>query len=336
MDDREKLNPFSDDDEPEMEIAPMPAPLPRRRSGLADEPIESGEIVERRSLVIRSQPHVDVLPDPRVADGTIPPPVATLPVAPVRRRGYWWLVAAMLAVGAGLGVSMLPAPARKADTGQLAAAAALVGTTVDGEARAAQVRVEAIATSSMLRAGIVTDARTLADMARDKDLVFPVKDGERLEVFQLVDGKRTSMLVVPPGAAPIEPPPTGQRRLEARVDAPPLIVVSAAVASPDRSIGGEVTLSVPLDLSAVRERLSEEVDEAVITGLAVPVILVASKGRVGEVVTLPITTGLDTKLAMTAIVRPPAAGPERRIAQVGSFGLAGLFALFFVVSLRRR
>lgn len=372
--------PDPDDDEPEMEIVPMAAPLrptPRRRSGLAEEPIESGEITERRSLVIRTQPRVDVVVDPRTArapsvevdaQGTNPMPMGTptdlpmhlptplptplpmyvapfpmqtsmttLPAAPTKWRGWIWLLAAVFVAGAGVATYAAKPTVSAINIDSLKATAALIGTTIDGEVRGVQVRAEAVATSSMLRAGIVTDAQTLADMARDKDMVFPVKDGETLEVFQIADGKRASLLRVPANGTELEPPPAGKSQLEARIGDVLAVIASAKVASPEPSISGEVALSAPIDLAPIRARLIDQVEEAVITGLAIPIVLVKSKGVTGNVVTLPVASSVaDAKLSFSAIVRPPEASSLLPQIRLGVFGLAGLFGLLFLVSLLRR
>lgn len=338
------------DGEPEMEVIPMRKPMPRRRSGLAEEPIESGEIVplaERRSLIVRSEPGLQRLDEPqihvahpavRVVEQPTHAPIApAMPQAPTKRRPWLWLVPAVLPAIAGI-VLTAAAGTSTVNTNDLAAAAALVGTTLDGEARGAQVRVEAIATSSMLRAGIVTDAKTLANMVRDKDIVLPVKPGEDLEVFQLVNNKRTLLLKVPVDGAPFDPPPAGKSRFEARIGDKLAVITTATIPSPEPKIGGEVALAMPIDLTAIQKRLADRVDEAVITGLTIPVVLIKSNGRAGAVVTLPITTTVgDSKLALTAIIRPQTAtGASVKNLQIGAFGLAGLFVvIFFVVLLRR-
>jgi hypothetical protein len=349
------MNPGDDDDEVEMEVRPLAQPhVPRRRSGLAEEPIESGEIIgERRSLIVRSSARVEVVTDPRLARGSSAGPVsntsvevslephvaqpAALPAAPRQRRGWLWLIVAVL-VAAAAGATFVVKPrAAPVDTDMFGATAALIGTTIDGETRAVQVRAEAVATSSMLRAGIVTDAQTLADMARDKDLVFPVEAGETLEVFQLADGKRTSLLRVPAAAAGLEPPPAGKSALEARIGDALIVTTTAQVTSIEPTIGGEVSLSAPIDLAAIRQRLAGQVEEAVIAGFAIPIVLVKSTGQTGQVVTLPIASTLaNANLSLSAIVRPHRASSALPQIRLGLFGLAGLCAVVFLVSLLRR
>jgi len=331
----------------------MAPPAPRRRSGLAEEPIESGEISDRRSLIIRSSPVVPIVADPRLARPSsvevalepppMPVPVQTQPVphalpsAPRKRYGWLFLVAGAIVAGAGAATLAVKPPVTTLNTETLKNTAALIGTTIDGEVRAVQVRAEAVATSSMLRAGIATDAQTLADMKRDKDVVFPVKDGETLEVLQIVDGKRTTLLRVPADASAVEAPPAGKNRLEARIGDVLAVTTSVNVPSPEPTITGEVSLTAPIDLAPIRQRLGDQVQEAVITGLAIPVVLVKSTGVKGNVVSFPIATSLgDAPLTFSAIVRPHVSTSQLPQIRLFAFGFAGLFALLFLVSLLRR
>jgi hypothetical protein len=321
-----------------MEIIPIP---PRRRSSAIDEPIESGEIDgSRRSLIIRSsQSQPIVQPPMEMPVGTIVPPFHSGPIAlpqPVKKPMFAvWLGLAVIAALAALVVPMLAKPAATAGAPNLEPIAALIGATIDGDARAAQTRIDAVATTPMLRAAIETDAQTLADMARDKDLLFPVKAGETLEVFQITD-KRASMLRVPASAGAIESVAPGKVLLVSRLDGI-AIVVAAKVAS-QSDITGEVALVVPVDLSAVKQRLAAVVDEGIVMGLAMPVVVVKSTGVKGKVVTIPIATQVsDVKLSLSAIVQPSnAAGSSLAAVRIGGFGLAGLFFVLFLVALRRR
>ncbi|HEY1550718.1 MAG TPA: hypothetical protein VGG28_22970, partial [Kofleriaceae bacterium] len=93
-----------------------------------------------------------------------------------------WLVAAVAPVLAAIALRAAhPAPTKAVQitsAPEADALAQLAGTLFDGEARATKARADAIATSSMLRAAIQTDAKTLQNMANDKDLVFPLNPGE--------------------------------------------------------------------------------------------------------------------------------------------------------------
>ena len=313
---------------PAAKPAPPAKPAPRRRSGLADEPIESGEIVpiaERRSLIIRSQPNLERIPDPAS------PPAR--PAAPAKSRApYLLLVGAVVAAAAGFVVPTFEKS--KPSTEVLSAATTMIAATIDGEASAARSRADAIATNPMLRNGVDTDAQTLADMARDKDLVVPVAGKEVVEVFRIVDGKRESMLRIPQEGRALEPGPVGKVRLAVRVDQGPAMVASAKIEK--ANVDGEVVIAVPLDLEPIRQRLVDSVHEAVLVGLAVPVVIVKSSGEPGTVVTMPIkTTNIDGQVSLAAIVRAES-GTKLALVRYAAFGLGGvLLSLFLFLVLRR-
>src|SRR5688500_14410740 len=153
-----------------MRAAAGTKPPTRQHHNPADDVIESGEIVERRSLVIRSQKPADF------NDG--PTELAIRPVDIEHKRswrGLWVAAAIIFGVAAAMGFVTKPV-ASASDA--LVARAEMIGTTLDGEARAALVKAEAIASSPVLRAAITTDARTLADMVRDRDLTFQLERGD--------------------------------------------------------------------------------------------------------------------------------------------------------------
>ncbi|MGE5187210.1 MAG: hypothetical protein ACM31C_34415 [Acidobacteriota bacterium] len=352
--------PPGDDDAPEIVVQPQPAPAPQRKrprtpNPAVDDVIHTGEIAPR-SLIIKSNPSipkldmelpkVEVKEDP--TEPVVPPP---RPAAPAHRRlRLGWLLAA-IAAGAGAGVLMLvdtnpPAVAAttsEADTTALQSVAQFIGTTFDADARAAMVRAEAIASNPVLRAGVETDAATLIDMAHDSDVVFPIKGAEVVEVFQVKDGARTSMLRLPKGAAALQPPPVGKTKLVAG-EGELLVLADASVAN--RAAGkaslGEVALAVPIDLNAVRKRVASDVTGATLVGLGAPVTLVPStNGGAGTHVKLPIDTEGKAPLtldATLAVAAPPVvkSSSKLKIVRYACFGLAGLLLLVFLGTSARR
>jgi hypothetical protein len=347
------------DDEAEIEISPASAaptngppmrPVPIRRrtpNPVADEHIESGEINEPRSRIIRSSGSMPAFEMPQTPQDAFPAPVTNpnLPVAPRRSRMHFlWLIGAIVPVIAVIALTFVdrsPATPEKPSTVGIEAVADMIGTTLDAEANAAYVRVEAIATSSMLRAGIATDANTLADMARDKDLVFPIKAGEVLEVFQIRDGTRKSMLRIPANAPAIKAPLPGSTRIEAR-DSGVIILANAGMAKQESGIGGEVVLAVPLDLEPIKGRIGDQANQASLMGLEKPVVLVADNGKPGGNIAIAIGTKQklhDGSISLSVVV-PQAAvaastGSGIEIARFVCLGLAGLLILIFAVSIVR-
>ena len=284
----------------------------RRKNG-ADEPIESGEIVERRSLVVRS----------KVEWNEGPTEVAAPPLEmPNQRNWRWlWLAGAVLWGIAAATVAIRAQPDRSS-VGPLEARAEMLATTLDAEARAIQVRAEAIATAPALRNAIETDAVTLANMVRDRDVSFALRPGEELEVYQWQGGQRALMLRLPQTAKPLAAPAAGQARLEAANDRV-VVTTTATVTNGQAKIAGELALSSPVDLAGVTKRIAEHADGATLVGLGQPVVLVKSNAAAN--LTIPIAA------------KTPAAGPLELKASIseggGSFAFAWVFMTIAVLLL---
>jgi len=324
-----------EDDEPEIEVAPLAAPIirrPRTPNPAVDEVIHSGEIAPR-SHIVRSA-SMDNLPIQR-EDPTEPIATSALSFAnaPRRRLRLVWLLAAIAPAAAAIALTYVrpnvtPGPER---TTELEAVAELIGTTLDGEAHAVQARAEAIASSSMLRNGIETDAQTLTDMSKDKDLIFPIAAHESLEVFQIREGARTSMLRLPSTAPTIDPPARGAARLDVRGDAL-TIVVNAPVSTTTARIGGEIVMAVPVDLGRVKSHIPTNATAVTITGLGATIPLGGpAPPPDGRGVTIPIHTTLTTApLTLTSVLaRAPV--PDTKWFDALRYLCGGLAALFLVV-----
>jgi hypothetical protein len=334
----------------EIEVVTAPPPRPRRRAEnpAVDEAIQSGEIVLPRSTVIRSQssPAIEVPP----AEPPAPVPVAvpnrrpSVPTLVRRRARFVWLLLAVIPLAGAIGfafVKSTPGPVSAPKTVELDAVAQLVGTTLDAEARAALIRAEAIASSPTLRAAIQTDAGTLADMAKDHDIVLPSGPDEALEVFQDSPTGRKSMLRIPTGAPSVPPPGIEKTRLEQRGDRL-LVVADAKVTSASSADGdGEIVLTTPIDLSAIQKRSYVEVTGVELTGFGKPITLGGGDAAAnGERVTAKVTTTLDTQsLAVNATVPIPEVEPQSqsllRIARGACIGLVVIFLIGFALSFRR-
>jgi len=333
------------DDEQElvvMEVIPAPT-QPRRRprtpNPAVDEVIHSGEIdTAARSMIIRSsqsQPAMRVVEEPPRA--VVEPPKA----APRRRIQIAWLIAALAPIGAVVALGLVkPAKPPPLQIDEAAAVAQLVGTTIDGEVRSAQVRAEAMASSSMLRAAIQTDAATLADMAKDNDVAFPHKPTETIEVFHVAGERRTSLLRLPADAPATTPPPPGTQRIEQRGDGV-IVIADAPVTS--GTVTGEVVLVAPIDLSSIRARKYEHLTGVVLTGFPKEIPLGGGPGIVdGATVISPVATTAvkNPAIAVAAVVAVPKEDTSTvsvvRGLRIACAGLAGLFVLMFGISVIRR
>ncbi|HEY5926161.1 MAG TPA: hypothetical protein VIV11_30960 [Kofleriaceae bacterium] len=304
-------------------------PRTRPHRTTLDDVIETGEIVEKRSLVVRSQkvPVIDWNEGPTEIEA---PPLAPVPV---RNWRVLWLAGAIVMGIAGIVLATRTNPSAK-NIPALEARAELLGTTLDGEARAAMVRAEAIATSPVLRAAIETDASTLADMARDRDVAFPLQAGDVLEVYQWRAGERTLMLRLPKDARSIEAPAAGQVRLES-ANARVVVVATAAIANERSKIAGELVLATPVELRAVAKRIGEAAAGASIVGLPEPVVLVANAGTPNVTIPIPAKTPTAGTLALSAVVLE-AGGSGSVFAWICMTLSALLLAGFAVLTVRAR
>jgi hypothetical protein len=304
-------------------------PLTRQRRQSADEGIESGEIVERRSLVIRSQPV------PVLEWNDAPTEITAVPLPPPRRQLPWRLAAvAGAVVFAALAVIFaLRAGPNDAKVESLESRAELLATTVDGDARAAIVRAEAIAASPVLRAAIDTDASTLADMARDRDMAFSLSEHEVIEIYQLRAGKRSLLLRLPPSARPLVPPVAGQARIESAGERL-VVLASAAVASARSKVAGEVVLLTPVDLVSVSKRIAEQASGAQLVGMQNPIVLEPSTAAPNVTIPVPAKTPVAGTLSLAAVV--PVGGGSSVLAWLSITISAGLFATFVILRRRAR
>jgi hypothetical protein len=253
-----------------------------------------------------------------------------------------WLVAAVVAAVAGFGAMYLDREARtavaRADTTALDGDAEKLAGLLEAEARAAHLRADAVATTPMLRAAIETDAATLRDMA-GSDFVFSPQPSEVLEVFQLRDGEVAPLVRIPDTAPAIAPIRGRQTRLISAAGAL-TITVGASILRPRGGTGGEVALSIPVDLAAIGRRLTEHARAATLVGFGAPLILVAGDGPAAgdTAVTIPIPLGSELRpgdVAIHATVTTPGVRPELRAVALACWGLSGLLLALFAVSLFR-
>jgi serine/threonine-protein kinase len=278
-----------------------------------------------------------------------PTPTSADPVTPPKKRGTLWLVAALLAGGAGAALMFKPpsgdAPAQADPTSiaksALETTADQVGTALESEARAARLRAEGIASTPMLRAAIETDAATLKNMVADKDFLIKHDANEVIEILQTKNGQQTSMLRVPETGAPVQIAADGTR-----VDTDGThvtIVVGTPILTQSGVQGGIIALATPVDLGAAK-KLEPAPKQLALVGLARPVVLLGDAGATGTTVTAPIKAGEKAHisgLSLAAVYEPPAAptspGTDPLVyVRYGLFGLAGLMLVLFGASMARK
>ena len=269
-----------------------------------------------------------------------------MPQAEVRKSRIGWLLAALLVGGVGAALFFVQPPGVTANNDAskkaIEAGADKLASTLDSQAQNAHMRAEGIGTTPMLRAAIETDAATLKDMVKDKDVLFKPSDGEVLEIFQLRDGKPTPMLRIPDGAHTVKPLAANETRIE--TDGKQLfMVVGAPVTTQQGATGGVIVLASPVDISQVKTVLEQHAKSATLIGLERPVVLSGASSATGDRLVLPIKLSPQTRkggmLSLAAVVEPAAATEQASIfeyVRYACFGLAGLLLLIFAVSRSRR
>ena len=103
-----------------------------------------------------------------------------------------FVMAIVLVVVARVGVSAT----HQASASGIDTEASRMAAAIDSSARAAQLRADGIAATPMLRAAIVSDGATIADVVR-----ITGKPGEVIEFFQVRDKVPTTVLKLPADAA---------------------------------------------------------------------------------------------------------------------------------------
>lgn len=287
--------------------------------------IESGEIVERRSLVVRSS---------RTDWNEGPTEVAAPPIIEVPRRRWHvlWLAGAILWSIAATTFAIRARPDRSS-VDALYARGEMLATTLDAEARTTQMRAEGLAASPVLRAAIETDAATLADMARDHHPALALRPGETLELYQLSGGQRSLLLRLPADATPLVPPATGQASLES-ANKRVVVTATAAVSNERSRLAGELVLSSTADLAPVTKRIAEYARGAVLVGMSQPVPLIDSRAAANLSIQIAAKTPGAGSLVLQASLEH--AGGSSALAWICMTIAAILLAVYVVSKLRAR
>src|SRR5438874_9730172 len=125
------------------------------------------------------------------------------------------VVIALTCFGASAAVNYLLPPKKldKATTAALETEAKGIASALDANAHAAYKRAVDIATTPMVRAAILTDAATVADMAKTEFQFKPI-NGEAFELYQVDDTKQTFLIRMPADAPKIGSVHEHEKRLE--------------------------------------------------------------------------------------------------------------------------
>lgn len=331
-----------------MEISVAPAaPIEVRRNPKQvryerDEVVESGEIPARRSLIVRStQPAMEIADEQKELSAPPPPPRPT-----VRKRSplrHLCLAGALLAGAAAVMVPRLEKPTvvsvtHEPSTRELEVTGTMLGSLVDNEQAQTLGRAEVVAASPMIRAAIVTDAATLADMAAGNDMTFPLAPAQVLEVQQVVNGTRATLLHLPATAAPLGDVAAGRATLVVR-DGVLGTLAGAPVQSSQPTVTGVVATWLPLDLSSVVTRLEDQTSGASLDGVGARIELVPHGAP--PTTTVKVESAKAANLSIAATLVPLTTTTETPPSRIPQFVLAGtavllvLLYLVFAVPARR-
>ena len=228
-----------------------------------------------------------------------------------RRPSALWLVGAGVAFSVATAVTVF-APQQTHTIAQttllaLDREAAEIGRAVDATARVAHDRAAAIAGTTMMRAAILTDAATVADMMTS-EFRLELAPGEIVELYQSHDATLETLIRVPETAAAL--PRRKDDTTTIQLDSSSLRVVAGAHierlkdgAGYDAAKAGLFVLAVPVDLGAISRRLSEHAVDATLSESGPSVHLVRQLAvAAGELVRIPVPTRTG-KLTLTAAPR---------------------------------
>jgi hypothetical protein len=218
------------------------------------------------------------------------------------------VLAAAVIAGATFAVPATPHVDARAEE-VLRAQAIDLATALDTTARTAHARSDQIAGNDVLRAAILTDAKTIADLMASKQLSLQPGPGETMELFQRDGDQVTSLVRIPANAAPIRWMRGAGTRLE-NVGDRLHVVVTAGV---DRlkegegykpTISGSLAVSDPIDLAAVRTQLATAVTSAVLEGAGATPLVVLDGPRDGQTLRATVHPNPEWFGDLTLVVTP--------------------------------
>jgi hypothetical protein len=281
-----------------------------------------------------------------------------------RRANLMWLVGAIGALVAAGAFSFVAQNSDRTTPVAVEIEADRIASAIDLSAKSAHVQADGVAMTPMVRAAIETDAATMNDVAKN-EIHLALNPGETLEVFQVRGESATTLLRWPASATPLRPARNHGTRLENSGKSSLDVVAGAPIAShgsagarstpggsaesiepqgqrqADRKsdVGGEVVMSIPVDLALTRQHLSALVVEANLIGVGQPLALIAPTANAGETtqVSFPVPVSADWKLPAMRLTVEIASRRPRWIApaRYACIALSGMMLLLFVFGLRR-
>lgn len=185
--------------------------------------------------------------------------------------------------------------------------AAELGLTIDAAARAAHQRAQGVASTSMMRAAILTDAATVADVMKS-EFKFQLYPGEVVELFQVHDGQIDTLIRMP-ATAPALPGIQDRDVARVEIDGAGLRVIAGAHVDRlkdgegyDARVAGMFMLSSPVGVEAIRQQIAEYAEDATLFD---PTGGLAPRSADGAVAVPTGLTSLDAGRAFQLVHRPP-------------------------------
>ncbi|HEX8110723.1 MAG TPA: hypothetical protein VF516_23490 [Kofleriaceae bacterium] len=181
-----------------------------------------------------------------------------------------------------------------------------LGLTIDAAVRAAHQRAQSVANTPMMRAAILTDAVTVADVMKS-ELKFQLAPGEVVELFQIHDGQ-TETLIRMPAAAPALPGVGDRDVTRVEIDGTGLRVIASERVERlkngegyDSRTTGMFMLSSPVGLEAIRQQIAAYAEDATLVDASRAIHLVhQASATTGHTLSLPVPTEA-AKLTLTVV-----------------------------------
>jgi hypothetical protein len=214
-----------------------------------------------------------------------------------------------------------------------------LGLTIDAAARAARQRAQGVANTPMMRAAILTDAATVADMMKS-EFKFELAPGEVVELFQIHDGQIDTLIRMP-ATAPALPRIRERDIARVEIDGAGLRVIAGARVDRlkdgdgyDAHMTGTFMLSSPVGLEAFRQQIAQYAEDAMLIDASRTIHLVhqpsATPGRT-------LSLAVPTEAAkLTLAVVPALTGhraPWLDLARNVSVVLGALMLIMFALRL---
>jgi hypothetical protein len=221
-----------------------------------------------------------------------------------RRRAVLFLALAAFAFTLAAASLLIPKQHRveQATKDTITADAQQLGVLLHAALKQTLDRAEGFAGTPVLEAGILTDAATVADIVKT-EYRLKTRPGETLELFQVRGDAVTSLVRVPPAAAPVAFVKGKRARIENRKG---LAVVASAEVAPYNNatdLAGELAVAVDLDLSKLH--LARTTVEANLIGAGAPIPLIERVGQGGAAYTVPVPLDAKWQLGQLALHAVP-------------------------------